>query len=128
MFKLSKNSIKNMDGIHIDLKTVIHRAIEITKIDFGIPSTGGKRTQDEQHALFKDGKSKADGYRRLSAHQLGDAVDFYAYVDGKASWDEHHLAMAACAIMQAGHEMGVRIAWGGLFKKFKDMPHIYRLK
>ena len=51
-------------------------------------------------------------------------IDFYAYVDGKASWDEGHLALVATAFMQAAIKLGYKIQWGGLWKGFKDMPHI----
>lgn len=124
MFKLSKRSINNMSGVNDDLQRVAHRAIELTKIDFGIPSTGGKRTALEQNALFKEGLSMCDGYKKLSNHQSGNALDFYAYVDGKGSWEKEHLAQIACAFLQAANELGVKLNWGGLFKSFEDMPHL----
>ena len=106
------------------LVRVAHRAIQISKIDFGIPTDGGIRTAERQHELFEDGKSKADGYHKRSPHQSGRALDFYAYVDGKASWDREHLAMVAAAFLQAASELGIRVRWGGLFRSFSDMPHI----
>lgn len=36
-----------------------------------------KRSAEEQNRLFKAGKSKCDGYKIRSAHQIGRAVDIY---------------------------------------------------
>lgn len=113
-----------MSGIKMDLRRVADRAIKITKVDFGIPSTGGIRSAELQNELFKDGKSMCDGYEKLSNHQYGTALDFYAYVDGKASWQPEHLAQVACAFLQAANELGVKLKWGGLFRSFTDMPHV----
>jgi peptidoglycan L-alanyl-D-glutamate endopeptidase CwlK len=103
---------------------VAERAIQITTIDFGIPSTGGLRTAEEQFELFKDRKSKADGVVKVSKHQLGRAIDFYAYVDGAASWDKNHLTLVAHSFMQAATELKIKIVWGGLWSNFIDLPHI----
>ena len=124
MFKLSQRSIQHMSGINMDLRHVADRAIKITKVDFGIPSTGGIRSAEMQNELFKDGKSKCDGYKKISYHQTGNALDFFAYVDGQASWEPEHLAQVACAFLQAANELGVKLKWGGLFKSFTDMPHV----
>jgi peptidoglycan L-alanyl-D-glutamate endopeptidase CwlK len=123
-FKFSKRSLKRMDKVHVDLQRVAHLALELSPYDFGIPQYGGYRSVDDQKKLFADGKSKADGEKSRSFHQYGNALDFYAYVDGRASWDEKYLAAIACAFLQAAMRLGVKIEWGGLWKSFKDMPHI----
>lgn len=127
-FKLSSNSLRNLDGVHPELIDVVKMAIQITKIDFGIPSTGGYRTAETQHKLFLDGKSKADGYDNKSYHQTGNAVDVFAYVGGKASWEAEHLSMVACAMLEAANRLGVNLRWGGHFKSFIDMPHFERAR
>ena len=124
MFSLSQRSIQNLSGINMDLRRIVDRAIQITKIDFGIPETGGWRDSEMQNWLFKSGKSMCDGYEKLSNHQKGEAVDFFAYVDGKASWEPEHLAQVACAFLQAANELGIKLKWGGLFNSFIDMPHV----
>ena len=134
-YKLSKNSIKNMDGVHPDLIMVCEVALGISMIDFGIPSTGGLRTAAVQNKLYMDGKSKADGFETLSNHQAKEdgyshALDFYGYVDGKASWEEQHLAMIAAAFLQAASNLSIAVEWGGFWrgKQSKlygwDMPHM----
>ncbi len=123
-FKLSKRSKERRNGVDPRLIKISNLAIQITRIDFGHPADAGKRTAERQNELFKDGKSKADGYVKLSYHQSGKALDFYAYVDGKASWADHHLAMVACAFLQAASLLGYKLQWGGLWAGYKDMPHV----
>ena len=132
MFKFSEKSLARMEGVDVRIKEVMLRAIKLSKLDFGIPEYGGLRTAEEQEVLFQTGKSKADGYNKKSYHQTGKAVDVYAYVDGKASWDEHHLAMVATAVLQSASELGYSVRWGGLWKSYKtvnginygwDLPH-----
>jgi peptidoglycan L-alanyl-D-glutamate endopeptidase CwlK len=122
-FKLSQNSINNLAGIDGRLIDIADLAIKLTNIDFGIPSTGGLRTTEDQAQLFADGKSKADGVTHLSYHQSGKAVDVYAYVDGKASWSKEHLAIIAAAMLQASAQLGYELKWGGLWKSWQDFPH-----
>lgn len=113
-----------MSGIDVRLIYIAERAIKITRVDFGIPEHGGLRTAEEQKALFDKGVSKADGYHNKSRHQSGKALDFYAYVDGKATWDVEYMAQIACAFYQSASELNHKIEWGGLWKGFPDSPHI----
>jgi len=123
-FKLSTRSANHMFGIDARLIEIAYRAIQITKIDFGIPGTGGLRSAGMQNDLYADGKSLADGFIKLSKHQSGKALDFYAYIGGAASWHPEHLAQIAAAFLQASLELGYTIRWGGLFRSFSDMPHV----
>ena len=113
-----------MEGISPKLVRIAERAISISKIDFGIPESGGVRTVEQQQQLYMSGASKADGIKALSKHQFGRAIDFYAYVDGKASWKKDHLTEVAHAFMQAASDLGIKVDWGGLWSNFKDLPHI----
>lgn len=124
MYKFSQRSIQNMSGINIKLRHIADRAIKISKVDFGIPTEGGLRSAEMQNALYNEGVSNCDGYDKISNHQTGNALDFYAYVDGKASWGKGHLAEVACAFLQAANELDIKVQWGGLFKSFDDYPHI----
>jgi len=123
MFKLSQNSLNNRSGVDPRLIEISDRAIQLSIIDFGIPSSGGLRTTEDQAKLFTKGVSKADGRKNKSYHQTGRAVDVYAYVDGKASWEKEHLALIAAAMLQASAELGYKLSWGGLWTSFSDMPH-----
>ena len=122
-YAFGHNSLNNRAGINADLILILDRAVEISIYDFGIPSSGGLRTTEQQAKLFADGVSKADGVTHKSFHQTGNAVDVYAYVDGKASWDHEHLAVVAAAMLQASSELGIPLEWGGLWTGFCDRPH-----
>lgn len=124
MWKLSNNSKQRMAGIDERLIDICYRALTISNIDFGIPEHGGLRTTECQRQLHANKKSQCDGAVKKSYHQTGRALDFFAYVNGKASWDEHHLTQVAAAFLQAASELGYRVQWGGHWKGFKDMPHI----
>jgi len=123
-FKFGTASLDHMFGIDAKLIRIAHRAIEISKIDFGIPETGGVRSDKVQYGLFAKGASKCDGTNNRSKHQDGEALDFYAYVNGAASWAPEHLAQIAAAFLQAALELGYEIQWGGLFSSWSDMPHV----
>ena len=122
-FQLGTNSINNISGIDERLISIAELAITLTNIDFGIPNTGGLRSTEDQAKLFEEGVSKADGVNNKSYHQTGKALDVYAYVDGKASWDKLHLATIAAAMLQASSQLGYELKWGGLWKSWQDYPH-----
>jgi peptidoglycan LD-endopeptidase CwlK len=119
VWKLSQSSKLNSSGINPKLAAIRDRALEISTIDFGHPKDAGLRTAVRQKQLFDEGASRCDGYNRRSKHQSGNAVDFYAYVDGASQWDIEYLAIVACAFLQAGSEMGYALRWGGHFRPLK---------
>jgi len=137
MFKLSDRSKQRRKGVDPKLIEISDLAIQISKIDFGIPDNGGLRTAETQNQLFKEELSQADGYEDVGKHQTGDALDFYAYIDGSSSYRHDHLAMVAAAHLQAASILGYKIEWGGLWISTKetngipygwDMAHIQLVK
>jgi len=127
MYKLSKKSLSRLEGIDPVLFEIVKEAIKESPIDFGVPSSGGLRTAEDQNELFTKGVSKCDGYNKKSRHQTGKAFDIYAYVDGKASWDTQHLTDIANHILKiAKDQFNVNLIWGGTWK-WKDLPH-YEIK
>ena len=124
IYRLSERSKSNRDGVDPRLIEISDLAIQITPIDFGVPKDGGLRAALEQRELFNDGKSLCDGYKKKSKHQSGMAMDFFAYVNGKASWEAYHLAIVAAAHLQAASVLGHQLEWGGLWKKFEDLCHV----
>lgn len=124
-FALSEKSKKNREGVDHRLIEISDFAITLTLIDFGHGPYSGRRTDEEQHQLFLDGKSKCDGYVNRGPHQDGKALDFYAYVDGKASWEPEHLAMVAAAHLQAASMLGYKVKWGGLWKSKNNPNSMY---
>ena len=139
-FKLSESSKQRREGVDPRLIEIDDLAITITLIDYGHPADAGVRTAGRQFELFQKKLSKCDGYEKLSNHQpakdgYGKALDFYAFVFGRASWELEHLTIVACAYFQAASILGYRIKWGGLWKSKSpkvlsgipygwDAPHI----
>lgn len=134
-FAFGTKSLENRQGVDPRLIEIDDLAIQITLVDFGHGKYAGRRTVALQAELFRDGKSRKDGVVKKSYHQTGKALDFYAFVDGKASWQHEHLAMVACAYFQAASILGYKISWGGLWSSSRsdlingikygwDMPHI----
>lgn len=134
MFKLSTSSIQNRSEVNKSLIDISDLAIKITLVDFGHGPDSGLRSAERQNQLYREKKSNADGYTNQSSHQSGMALDFYAFVNGKASWEKEHLAVVACAFLQAASILGHRVKWGGLWKSSTggiygwDMPHVQIIK
>ena len=126
-FEFGTSSKARLAGVNPVLVSLMERALANSPIDFGIPKYGGVRTDEEQYDLYLAKKSKCDGYKIRGKHQDGNAVDVYAWVDGKASWDDVHLAIIAGVVLATAHEMGIKVRWGGTFgsREFKgwDKPH-----
>lgn len=114
-FKLSQRSLSRLDGVDDKMVELAQRAISKSPIDFGIPTSGGFRTPEDQRELFNAKKSKCDGYDKKSRHQSGKAFDVFAYHLGVASWDKVHLAMIAGVILSEAKDMGLNVVWGGTF-------------
>lgn len=122
-----------MEGVHSELIIIFTEAIKNSPIDFGIPNQGGLRTAGEQNQLFQKKVSKCDGIQNKSKHQSGGALDFYAYVNGKASWNKAHLSMVAGVILTTAKRLkkegkvSFDLKWGGTFNSNRfqgwDMPH-----
>ncbi len=112
-----------MEGVNDILVKLVSCALNSSPIDFGIPPCGGLRSAETQHELFRSGKSKCDGFQTFSRHQSGYALDFYAYLNGKASWDRAHLAIlygvfSACFSRLKSYgeiPQNAKLVWGGTF-------------
>ena len=114
-FKFSKTSLSRRAGIDPRLIEIDDLALTISKVDFGHPEYAGLRTVEAQQEMFKRGVSQLDGVTARSLHQDGLALDFYAFINGKASWHPPHLAMVAAAYLQAASILGYELEWGGLW-------------
>ena len=129
MYRLSKRSISNMVGVDSRLIEVAELAIEITKVDFGIPSDGGLRTDEEQFEIFKRGNSNCDGYKNKSNHQAdegeeGKALDFFPFVNGSVDYGAGNCDHVAAAFLEAANRLGIKISWSGFWTGFQEKCHI----
>lgn len=110
-YKLSKRSLRKLDGVDENLVAVVKRAIELTKVDFGV--TFGLRTVEEQEALVAAGRSQT----MKSKHLEGRAVDLMAYVNGKGCWELNVYDDLCDAMKAAAEELDVAVKWGAAWSE-----------
>jgi len=131
MFKLSKRSKSRLKGINKKLYKIAVEGVKDSPYDYGIPLTGGLRTEADQQQLYLNGVSKCDGIKKKSYHQSGNAFDIYAYVDGKASWKHSHLIAIGKHLRSfALEKYDITLKWGGEFltREQRKLPVDKRLK
>lgn len=117
MRKYSNRSLRNLKGVHPDLRRVIDRALQDSPLDFIVIE--GLRTRERQAELVASGASQTMNSRHITGHAVdllpigprGPAFDWPLY---------HKLGPAVKAAAQAE---GVDLEWGGDWRTFKDGPH-----
>lgn len=115
-FKLSSRSLAKLDGVHPSLVEVVKRAIEVTKVDFGV--TYGVRTLAAQKALVAEGRSKTMNSKHLvQSDGYSHAVDLVAYVGADVSWDLNYYDDICDAMAIAAEELEVPIKWGAAWSE-----------
>lgn len=125
MRQWDQRSLRNLKGIHPELRRVMDRALQDAPFPFIV--TEGLRTIERQRELVRIGASKTLNSRHLTGH----AVDLVPYVDidkdGKVeteemySWPLYHTL--ARVIKAAADKEDVAVVWGGDWVKFRDGPH-----
>lgn len=113
----SARSLRNLEGIHPDLRRVMDRALQETPHDFMV--TSGRRTVEEQRKLVASGASQTMN----SAHLTGYAVDVAYFVNGQVVWDWPIYDTNAQVIQKIAEQEGVPIQWGGEWPTLRDGPH-----
>ena len=116
-FRFSLRSLNNLKGVNPDLVKVVHKALELSEIDFVV--TEGLRTIERQRELVAKGASQTMN----SNHLTGNAVDVAAWVDGTVSWDHNYYVVISKAFKAASNELHTPITWGGDWKGFVDAVH-----
>ena len=111
-FTLSSKSLAKLEGVNESLQNCVKRAIELTKVDFGVIC--GTRTKTEQAELVKKGASKTMNSRHLPQASTGTshAVDLMAYCGSRASWELNLYDDIADAMKTAAIEVGINLRWG----------------
>lgn len=142
-FNWSKKSLDKLKTLDERLEVLMNYSLENTPIDFGINET--YRPKSKQLEYFKKGRksvkgewiitdkekviTNVDGYKIVGKHNVNPskAVDIFAFINGKVSYDTVHLSILAGVIMGNAKKLGIKVRWGGTFgsKEFKgwDMPH-----
>lgn len=121
-FALSKRSLNRLEFVHPDLVKVVKRAIEVSRIDFGVSE--GVRTVARQKELLAQGLTTTMKSKHLvQGTGYSHAVDLVAYIDGKVTWEHKQFRLVIQAMMTAAIELRVPIKAGGLWRDFLDSPH-----
>ena len=106
MPKLGKRSKKRLEGVDsrlIDLLERVCKYFDITVIE-------GKRSQERQDLLVKQGKSKT----KFGKHVQGKAVDIAPYPIDWNARDNFH--MLGGFVLGVANQMGLRVRWGGCWR------------
>lgn len=116
--KFGSRSLKNLVGIHPDMRRVLDRALQDSPLDFSVIE--GLRTLERQKQLVASGASQTLNSRHLTGH----AVDLLPIgPNGKGAFDWPLYDQLGPAIKAAADAEGVAIVWGGNWKRFRDGPH-----
>lgn len=105
-YRLSRRSLRNLQGVHPDLVKVVHEAILRTPVDFVVIE--GLRTVARQRELVASGASQTMDSRHITGH----AVDLAAWV-GEIRWDMGLYYQIAATVQKAAKTLAVPIRWGG---------------
>jgi peptidoglycan L-alanyl-D-glutamate endopeptidase CwlK len=117
MFKFSQRSKERLVGVDPSLVKVMEEAIKASPYDFSI--TEGVRTKERQKELYDAKKSLT----LQSKHLVGKAVDIAVFVDGKLTWEHKYYLAVATHIKAVAENLGVKIIWGGDWRRLVDGPH-----
>lgn len=137
-YKFGKRSLEKLTTCHQDIQDILRAALRVSNIDFGVSE--GHRPIELQRKYFAEGKSQCDGVKTLSKHNAtpSNAVDIYAWANGKANWDKENLCYiagvinAVSEILCEGKAVSSEIRWGGNWdgdgvilkdQSFDDLPH-----
>jgi len=127
MAEFGKRSRQILEHVHPDIVRVLTEAIKT--FDFTV--TAGRRTYEEQKALYDKGRTTAgpivtwcDGLNDRSRHQSdpGEAVDLAPW---PIDWnDDARFIKLGEHVLDCAERLGVRLEWGGHWRgRKRDLPH-----
>ncbi len=111
MYKLSSRSLGKLEGVNPLLVDTVKRAIELTKVDFGV--IFGVRSLETQKKLYESGRSQTMKSKHLiQPDGTAHAIDLMAYDGSDPSWEIVMYDDIADAMKAAAKETGAKIRWG----------------
>jgi len=121
MKKLSKRSLKNIEGIDPKLSLVLGMVLARGNVDLTVIC--GIRSLEDQQKAFKGGFSKLDGINKKSKHQIGKAIDFIPYPFN--DWeDRESFRRVGKELKFCANFLGFKNSYGGTdWENFVDLPH-----
>ena len=113
-FVFGQRSLDRLNGVNTRLVSVVHRALELSTVDFTVVE--GLRSKERQAQLYAQGRTTPGNkvtWTLKSKHIDGLAVDLAPFADGKIDWsDSKKFDAIAKAMFMAAAELGVKIRWG----------------
>jgi len=124
MPRFSKTSLSRLETCHEMLQELCHEAIK--DIDFVVVC--GHRGEADQNRAWAEGKSKLKYPHSKHNKTPSHAVDLAPcnIVDSKTiiDWnDAKAFKVLAMYLINQANTKGYPLEWGGLWSKFKDLPH-----
>lgn len=119
--RISERSRKNLIGVDERLVLLVGYVLAISDIDFFVSE--GVRSRARQEKMYLEKKSKCDGVKKVSKHQLGKAIDIY-YVGWKNSdaTSDVRWSKLISVFKIAGFALGLELEFG--YDWGWDNPHI----
>jgi hypothetical protein len=115
-------SLKNLAGVHPDLRRVLNEAIK--HVDFTVIQ--GQRGRAAQEKAKVSGNSRA-GFGQ-SPHNYAPALAVDVIPSPFKGWDDEdivsELRKIAGVVIAEGAKLGIKITWGGNWQSIKDYPHL----
>lgn len=123
MFRFGKTSLENLEQVHPELVRVAERAIQRSRIDFGISE--GLRSYDQQVELLKQKKTTTlESLHLMQEDGFAHAIDIFPYVNGKANYSERYFRPIIQTFITEAAVLEVQLEFGALWMDFSDWPHI----
>ena len=128
---LNNRSLLRLKGVNLLLIAIATTAKIDTPYNFEIADMGGFRTVADQKYLYASGRTRpgkivtrADGVKKLSNHQSGNAIDIVCYKNGEISWSEDVFREVAEHLKKVAKDSyGIDLKWGGDWTTFRESPH-----
>ena len=115
--KIQKRNHRHLKEVHPKLRSIIEESVR--RLNFIV--TDGHRGKKEQNDAFRKGFSKLKFPQSAHNSKLARAVDVVPYPvvwNNYKKWNQ-----LAKVVKKVAKEKGVKIIWGGDWKRFKDYPH-----
>jgi len=113
-FTFNQTSLDRLKGVNPRLVKVVHRALQISTVDFMVVE--GLRTLERQKQLYAQGRTTKGNivtWTLKSKHLDGLAVDLAPIQNGQIDWtDLAKFDAMAKAMFTAAAELGIKIRWG----------------
>jgi peptidoglycan L-alanyl-D-glutamate endopeptidase CwlK len=113
---------ERLSTVNPQLADVVRKAASY--LDFDLLVVEGARTAERQRELVAKGASRTINSKHIpDSTGYACAVDLAPQISGQARWDWPLFHIIARAMKRAADELGVKIIWGGDWRKFRDGPH-----